>query len=332
MTATADGEAPDLRFSTDECPESDRRKAVWELYGRAIWPAEFEPLPDAPVFIDARFRTLPGLCLADVTCTGTRRARRTHAHLSDDFVLHISRSGSRMLSQRGRDVPIGYGEAILNDGAEPSATTISPSRFITLRVPARTITPLVPDIHDRVARPIRRGNEAIRLLAGYAEMLQDSCTVKTSEIRRLAAKHVYDLIALVLGPSREAAETAGAGGARAARLRNIKADILGNLGDDLSVTVVAARHRLPVRYVQRLFEGEGITFTEFVVEQRLLQARRLLADPNRRDRSIARIAFESGFGHLTYFNRAFRRRFGDTPTGLRAQARRDTEAEPAAPR
>ena len=94
----------------------------------------------------------------------------------------------------------------------------------------------------------------------------------------------------MLGPSREAAEIAGARGARAARLRIIKADILGNLGNDLSVTVVAARHRLPVRYVQRLFEDEGITFTEFVVEQRLLQARRLLADPNRRDRSIALIA------------------------------------------
>ena len=61
MTATADGDAADFRFSTDECPESDRRNAVWELYGRAIWPAEFEPLPDTPVFIDARFRTLPGL-------------------------------------------------------------------------------------------------------------------------------------------------------------------------------------------------------------------------------------------------------------------------------
>src|SRR4030095_502205 len=170
--------APDLRFSTDEWPESDRRKAVWELYERAIWPAEFEPLPDAPVFIDGRFRTLPGLRLADVTCTGTRRARRTRAHLSDDFVLHISRSGTRMLSQRGRDVSIGYGEAILNSGAEPSATTIFPSRFITLRVPAKTIRPLVPDIDDHVARPIRRGNEAIRLLTGYVEMFQDSRTVK----------------------------------------------------------------------------------------------------------------------------------------------------------
>jgi AraC-like DNA-binding protein len=284
-------------------------------------------LPDAPIFIDGRFRTLPDLRLADVTCTGTRRARRTRAHLSDDFVLHISRSGSRVLSQRGREVSIGYGEAILNSGAEPSATTISPSRFITLRVPAKTIRPLVPDIDDHVARPIRCGNEAIGLLTGYAEMLQDSRTVKTPEMRRLAVDHVHDLIASVLGRSREAAEIAGACGARAARLRAIKADILGNLGNDLSVAAIAARHRLPVRYVQRLFEHDGTTLTAFVVEQRLLHAHRLLADPKRPGRSIALIAFESGFGHLTYFNRAFRRRFGDTPTGVRAQARRETEAE-----
>lgn len=323
MTATAHGDAPDLRFSTDEWPEPDRRKAVLELYGRAIWPAEFEPLPDAPVFIDARFRALPGLRIGDVTCTGTRRARRTHAHLSDDFVLHISRSGSRMLSWRGRDVSISYGEAILNSGAEPSATTISSSRFITLRVPAKMIRPLVPDIDDRVAWPIRRGDDAIQQLAGYAEMLQDTRAMNTPEMHRLAVRHVYDLIALVLGPSRDAAIAAGA---RAARLRTIKADILGHLGNDLSVATVAARHRLPVRYVQRLFEAEGSTFTEYVVEQRLLQARRLLADPKRPRLPIALIAFESGFGHLPYFNRAFRRRFGDTPTGVRAQAGSDGEA------
>jgi AraC-like DNA-binding protein len=323
MTATALADPTDLRCSTDEWPESDRRSAVWDLYGRAIWPAEFEPLPNAPVFIDARFRTLPGLRVADVTCTTTRRARRTGAHLSDDFVLHISRSGSRRLSQRGRDVSIGYGEAVLNSGAEPSATTVSPSRFITLRVPAKMIRPLIPDIDDRVARPIRCGDDAIQQLAGYAEMLQDSRAMNTPEMRRLAVKHVYDLIALVLGPSREAAIAAGA---RAARLRAIQADILGNLGNDLSIAAVAARHRLPVRYVQRLFEAEGSTFTEFVVEQRLLHAHRLLADRVRPDRPIALIAYDSGFGHLPYFNRAFRARFGDSPTGIRAQLRRDPAA------
>jgi AraC-like DNA-binding protein len=318
------GDTPDFRFSTDECPEADRPRAVWQLYERTIWPVAFEPMPAAPVFIDARFLMLPGLRLADVTCTGTRRARRTSAHLSDDFVLHISRSGNRTLSQRGRQVSIGYGEAILNSGSEPSATMIAPSRFITLRAPGKAIRALVPDVDDRVARTIRRRDDAIQLLAGYAEMLQDSRALNAPALRQLAVKHVYDLIALVLGPSREAAEIATARGGRAARLHAIKADIRGSLADDLSVAAVAARHRLPVRYVQRLFESDGTTFTAFVVEQRLQHAHRLLTDRTTRDHAIAHIAFESGFGHLPYFNRAFRHRFGDTPTGVRAQFERMT--------
>src|SRR5262245_61247348 len=219
------GDTPDFRFSTDEYPEADRPRAVWQLYERTIWPVAFEPMPAAPAFIDARFLMLPELRLADVTCTGLRRARRTSAHLSDDFVLHISRSGNRTLSQRGREVSIGYGEAILNSGSEPSATTIAPSRFVTLRAPGKVIRALVPDVDDRVARTIRRRDDAIQLLAGYAGMLQDSRTLNMPGLRQLAVKHVYDLIALVLGPSREAAEIATARGGRAARLHAIKADI-----------------------------------------------------------------------------------------------------------
>jgi AraC-like DNA-binding protein len=58
-----------------------------------------------------------------------------------------------------------------------------------------------------------------------------------------------------------------------------------------------------------------------VVEQRLLRAHRMLSDPRLVDRAVGTIAFESGFGHLPYFNRAFRSRFGETPSGVRAQAR-----------
>ena len=40
---------------------------------------------------------------------------------------------------------------------------------------------------------------------------------------------------------------------------------------------------------------------------------------------IADIALESGFADLSQFNRAFRRRFGDTPSGMRAEARRSSD-------
>jgi AraC-like DNA-binding protein len=105
-------------------------------------------------------------------------------------------------------------------------------------------------------------------------------------------------------------------------LREIKADIDRSLGrEEFSIASLAARHRLPVRYAQRLFEAEGTTFTEFVLERRLARAYRLLTDPRSPDRPIGVILFEAGFANQTYFNRAFRSRFGMAPSDVRARAR-----------
>jgi AraC-like DNA-binding protein len=38
-----------------------------------------------------------------------------------------------------------------------------------------------------------------------------------------------------------------------------------------------------------------------------------------RERRVAEIALEAGFSDISYFNRLFRARFGDTPTGIRGQ-------------
>ncbi|QPF83066.1 hypothetical protein IC762_25465 [Bradyrhizobium genosp. L] len=68
---------------------------------------------------------------------------------------------------------------------------------------------------------------------------------------------------LTLGASRDAAVAVTLGGGRAARLREIKADIEQTISrEKVSIDGLSARHRLPVRYIQRLFEAEGMTFTE----------------------------------------------------------------------
>jgi len=43
----------------------------------------------------------------------------------------------------------------------------------------------------------------------------------------------------------------------------------------------------------------------------------MLADPRWTSRSIASIAFEAGFGDLSYFNRTFKRCYGLTPSEVR---------------
>src|SRR5262249_34229953 len=113
-------------------------------------------------------------------------------------------------------------------------------------------------------------------------------------------------------------------GVRAAGLRAIKADLAGRLGElDLSVAGLALRHRCTPRFVQRLFEAEGTTFTEYVLAQRLALAYRMLSDARRSGDKIATIAYDAGFGDLSYFNRPFRRRCGGAPPDVRAPPRQE---------
>jgi AraC-like DNA-binding protein len=88
----------------------------------------------------------------------------------------------------------------------------------------------------------------------------------------------------------------------------------------LSVTKVAASQGVTPRYVQMLFEGEGTTFSAFVLGERLAFAHRILSDPRYSGRPIGTIALDAGFGDLSYFNRIFRRTYSGTPTDIRDHA------------
>ena len=73
------------------------------------------------------------------------------------------------------------------------------------------------------------------------------------------------------------------------------------------------------RYVHRLLETSGASFSERVNELRLQQAFMLLTEePPRR---ISDVALQVGFSDISHFNRLFRSRFGDTPRGVRGQLR-----------
>jgi AraC-like DNA-binding protein len=190
------------------------------------------------------------------------------------------------------------------------------------RVPREVIAPLVPDLMALVSRPIPRQQYALRLLRHYLRGLQHDEMLATTEQQRLATAHVYDLLALTLEGTRDAVKLAEGRGLRVAQLRAIKDDIARNLADgDVSIGAVALRHQVTPRYIQMLFEPEGTTFTDYVLGARLAHAHRLLSDPRRAADKVASIAFDAGFGDLSSFYRAFRRRYGQAPVDVRAQAR-----------
>jgi len=72
----------------------------------------------------------------------------------------------------------------------------------------------------------------------------------------------------------------------------------------------------PYRF-SRLFKQHcSCTFQEYLVQQRIEEAVRLLANP---DTPISDIAFTVGFNDASYFTRAFKRYVGMSPTEFRAE-------------
>jgi AraC-like DNA-binding protein len=192
--------------------------------------------------------------------------------------------------------------------------------FVAIRLPGKTLAPLLGEPGDDAMRLIPGETRSLRLLVGYLRALDSEAALESPDLRQAVAVHICDLLALSVGANRDAIDLAEQRGVRAARLQAIKTDIARNLGDyGLNVSEIALRQGVTPRYVQKLFAKEGATFSEYVLERRLALARRLLTDLRLADRPVTSIAFDAGFADLSYFNRTFRRRFDATPTEARAQ-------------
>ena len=194
----------------------------------------------------------------------------------------------------------------------------SSSRFVTFRVPREAVASLVSDVEAAVARPILPNNPALKLLVDYLQIARDGEALTTPDLQRIAVTHVCDLLAVALGTTRDATEIARGRGMRSARLRSAKAFIARNIGrQDLSPGCVAKKLGITARYLHMLFESEGLSFTKFVIENRLALSHGMLLDPHMVSCTISAIAFAAGFSDLSHFNRTFRKHFGKTPTDVR---------------
>jgi AraC-like DNA-binding protein len=180
-----------------------------------------------------------------------------------------------------------------------------------------------PNAEDLAGRPLPASPAIVSLLAGTLDLATQLGADLDMLARDAVSRHLIDLVALVLGARGDTAELARGRGLAAAQLMVIKRYVIDQLSDpQLSVREVAARHGVSVRYVQQLFERSGTTFTRFLLEQRLLSAYQRLTNALLRAATVTQIASDCGFGDVSTFNRAFRRRFGATPSDVRADALR----------
>lgn len=88
---------------------------------------------------------------------------------------------------------------------------------------------------------------------------------------------------------------------------------------DFGAALVAQRHKLNIRTIQKLFQQYGTTLKDHITHARLQMAVAALADPSMAGKRISDIAFEAGFNDIATFNRLFRRHFSQSPSTFRRE-------------
>ena len=297
--------------------------AVRTLRDQGLTWVTFDPIPDLACDIDFDIRQLSGIGLLSGIARGVRHvhAHRDSGDGNDDFSFHLNVSGLSMVVSRRGETTLRDGDAMLMSySAGRTVTRPGLVDHRVIRLPRASLRPLVPDIDDAVLRPIPRGTGMLNLLKGYADTLFDDPAATAPQMRQLVVAQLSDLVSVTIGATRDAAAVAEGRGIRVARLRAVKDDIEAHLTDgDLTPGAVAGRQSISDSYIRKLFEGEGTSFSEFVLTRRLVRANRLLTDQRWADRTIASIAFACGFSDLSYFNRTFKRLYGATPSDIRGR-------------
>jgi AraC-like DNA-binding protein len=324
-----------VRFSSADFPEHSRDVTWREMLRRHIVSLETDFKDQSlgkPHFPNAVGMALPGLGVVTYNAPQStpRRTRRLLADGNDNLRLIILRRSTTAVTatQFGREITVDPGSAVVLLNSEQNSISF-PSRrprVLVLNLRQQGLRPLIRDFDTVLARPIPKELDALRLLSNYIDGVVGEPALSSADVARLVVTQIYDLAALTMGATQDAAEIAKGRGLRVARLNAMKVDITEKLASpNLSVEEVAKRQGVSSRYVQMLFEQEGTTFSQFVIDQRLIRAHRMLTDPRFADRSVTSVAFDAGFGDLSYFNRVFRRCYGSTPSEVRAEVRRGTD-------
>jgi AraC-like DNA-binding protein len=318
------GGAQAFTFSTDSFPEHERVTAWREVFGRTILKIEVAPRSNDGFQAQARILHAPGLGVIRSRTSAVEMGNTRSLITSDDISLGSVLTGRWSASQFGRTVELHPGDGVLMSNADLGRISLlEECRFVTFGLPREAVAPLLPDIGALFARRIPADNPAFQMLLHYLKLAEQDILATDPALRSAFIGHIRDLLALTLGATRDAAEQARGRGLAAARLRTIQDDIHKRFGRaDLSIHDLAARHGVSARYVQRIFEESGSTFTQYLAEQRLAAAYKALGRTVSERMPISTIAFDCGFSDVSHFNRLFRQRFGCTPSDVRNAARK----------
>ncbi|GGR52415.1 hypothetical protein GCM10010282_51600 [Streptomyces roseolus] len=304
-------------LTTASVPDRDK-VAYWnDAVSRTLVPMEVAPQGDGP--FDGRIATsrLAYLQVSTVEADAGRVSRTPAliAGSSEALVaVGLQTSGTATFVQDGRRAEVHEGDLVVYDTARPYSFDY-PRRFAAhvFQLPRRTLGVPESDIRRVTGSAVGTGDGfGAMLLPFLAALASSPADGYPPAVADRLAGNVVELLATLI------TERAHPGGtdtdAPSHLVLRIRDHINRNLGDpDLSPEGVARAHRISVRYLHRLFEGEGTTVGQFIRQRRLEECGRELARRGGTTPTVSAVAQRWGFVSPAHFSRSFRAAYGVSP-------------------
>src|SRR5262249_54412556 len=166
-----------VRFCLNDMPERQRPTLLRECFARVGVHYDFSAPLDAPFDVDLALNPLPGLLVGvgRLQALRTRGKRELAAQIRDDAALLMNLKGAHRVAQRGQDIMLDAGAAVLPSCSDRSTIVHGgDSEMLVLRLPKAALAPLVNEIDDRWAQRIPSDVPALRLLRGYLTLGWDN--------------------------------------------------------------------------------------------------------------------------------------------------------------
>ncbi|HEY3598943.1 MAG TPA: acetamidase/formamidase family protein [Paraburkholderia sp.] len=309
-----------LRFTTESYPEAQRLRAWHDvLDGLGLRSGAIRSARALHGTIQSR-TSIGGFDLSVLNSVAQTLELKTSA--ADSLLIVMAVDGDATLVANDKREPVATHDIVYLPSRE-RASLVFDADFcaFVVRVPREAVSArlFAPSSMraGRIAADAGIGHVFSGFLASIAESVD---TLSVSELRPLELALAEFLVASLAGHQHEAS-ISGLTSSQAAIFSRVCRSIDARLGNsNISLTLIAKEERVSSRYLQKLFETVGQSFSAYLRLHRLERCRAELVDPLYEKMSISDICFRWGFNDPAHFSRTFREQYQMSPRAFRHEA------------
>lgn len=319
-------------LSTGSVAESERLDFWREVVCRTIASVEATALvPHRPYSGSIRTQSIPlahlpnfDLIQVDADAQFVTRTRRLIDQTEGAWLLMIQEEGVCEVGQVDRTAQLTPGDIGFLDTSRPYEVTFP--RFFKqsiLKMPAMLFRDIAPK-GDDLAGHVLSGEQTLTAIARHnLLLLKHGATAIEPIFLPAAANNAIGHLALAMRATGRGDPRIVAQASFSDYVARTDAYIADHLHDcELSVEQVASSVGISAGYLQQLYRSAtGLGVAQAILDRRLSNCRKELADPSLRNDSVTSIAFRWGFSESSSFSRAFRRAYGVSPRQYRQRDR-----------